>query len=485
MKNVSVANAAQLSSALAFAKSGDVITLTAGDYGHLNLKNLHFAEDVTIKAAAGVEVSFSKVNLVKVTNVTFDGILFDQNDKSGGSKNFVFNQTKGVDIVNSTFDGTLKDGYGTGQGLWVVHSSDFTLKNSVVRDFYTAAYFQNTTGLTIKDNRIEKAGLDGMIVGKVHDVLIEGNAIGLHVQPGKKHTDGIQFWNTGANEPSTDITIRDNLVETNNSASHGIYMANGNAGTYGKAAAFKNVVIEDNVVVSGQVSGVAWGRTDGLDISGNVLLQDASIKSTKVIHTPAIRVESTSTDVEIKGNITHVAPTSSGKNWAPDKKANPSWRIEDNKIVKPGTRPEDVATSKPGTKPEPGDPAPTKPTDTKPGDGNGEADTFRFDGPKVGSRTIEGVDFSEGDKIKLIDFHDDTFDHIKGGNKLAVSLDGTYAAIDSVADLKELDAASDYVTIRETGEDSILITITQPGMAKHLIALTGMSQDYSAESYFL
>jgi hypothetical protein len=482
MKVVSVSNAAQLSSALKAAKSGDVITLSGGDYGHLNLKNLHFAEDVTIKAATGIEASFSKVNLVNVTNVKFDGILFDQNEKSGGSRNFVFNQTKGVDIVNSTFDGTLKGGYGTGQGIWVVHSSDFTLENSVVRDFYTAAYFQNTTGLTIKDNLIEKAGLDGMIVGKVHEVLIEGNAIKLHVQSGKKHTDGIQFWNTGANEPSTNITIRDNLVGTNNSASHGIYMANGNAATHGKAAAFKNVLIEDNVVVSGQVSGIAWGRTDGLDISGNVLLQDASVKSTKVINTPAIRVESTSTDVEIKGNVTHVAPASSGRNWAPDKKANPSWTIEDNKIVKPGTRPEDVATSKPGTKPEP---APNQPVDTKPGDGNGEADTFRFDGPKGGSKTIKGVDFSEADQIKLIHFLDDTFDHIRGGNKIAVSLDGTYAAIDSVADLKELDAASDHVSIRETGEDSILITITQPGMAKHLIALTDMAQDYGADWGFL
>lgn len=472
MSQIAVANTNYLSSALKAANAGDTLVLSSGDY-QLALKGLSFASDVTIKAAAGAHVSFSRVEAVDVSNVKFDGILFDQSAKSGDGKAFVFRDTHGIDIVNSTFDGEVKGGYGSGTGIFVSGGDDFTLANSSLSGFHTGAFFLGVTGLNVSHNKVSEISLDAMITGKVHDALFDSNEVSLHVQQGTKHSDGMQFWNTGPNEPSTNLTIRNNLVETHNDHSHGIYMMNGNEPTYGKAAAFHDVTIEHNTVVSGQLSGLAWGRTDGLDIRDNTVLQDTAFKSDAVISTPAIRVQNSSTDVAITGNVTHVAPISTKfTNWSPDKVVNPAWTVEHNTIVKRGTLPGE---------------SPVKDHDDDTGGdtggddegGNGHSDAFRIDGAKNGNIKISGVDFSEGDQIRLIHFQTDTFDFVRGGNKLAVSDHGSFAAINSLTDLQELDASSTHLKIRDLGDSGIQITISETGNDKHVITLDHMAQDFN------
>ena len=70
----------------------------------------------------------------------------------------------------------------------------------------------------------------------------------------------MQFYNNGGS-PLSDVTIRDNTIETHNSSSHGIYMANADADAGGKSAFFHNLVIDHNTVVSGQMRG-SRGRAD-------------------------------------------------------------------------------------------------------------------------------------------------------------------------------------------------------------------------------
>lgn len=339
MSTIRVSNAAQLDSAIDRAKAGDVIELAGGDYGRLSLKGVNFARDVTITSASDSNPAvFSYANITRSSHLVFEGVDFVTKAASGG-KPFVVNQSDNITIRDALFDGmTKKGGYGDGHGIWVVRSDHFTLENSELRDFNVASYFHDQSDLVIRNNTLTNVAWDAMIVGGVHGAVIEGNDIDLNVAKGTKHTDGIQFWNTNINNPMSDVVVRGNHIETHGTASHGIYAANGLAATLGMKAAYSNFLIEDNVVVSAQVSGIAIGEIRGLTIRDNLLLQDTDFRSSSVGRTPVIRVDADATGVSITGNVTHKEPVASGDNWAPVKSGAPSgWTIAKNKIVPIGT----------------------------------------------------------------------------------------------------------------------------------------------------
>ena len=232
----------------------------------------------------------------------------------------------------------------------------------------------------------------------------------------------------GRNDPLSDVVIRENTIATHNNSSHGIYMGNAVADSGGSASTFfRNITIDNNTIVSGQVSGIAVGQTIGLSITDNTILQDTHFRSTQEINIPVIRVHADSTDVSITGNITHRQPEPNGNNWFPTDKPEPGWIMANNTIVPLGTTPDNP-------------PDPPDPTDP----GNGRPDLFRFD--NAGPADVVSVDFSEGDVIELFGYKGGAFHAQSGGNELIVTVNG--AVLDSLADLRELDTASAAVTIR-------------------------------------
>ena len=295
------------------------------------------------RRATAIQRSSRFANITRVSHLVFDGVDFVTGAASGdGGKPFVVNQSDDITIRNALFDGqTQSGGYGNAHGIWVVRSDHFTLENSELRDFKVASYFHDQSDLVVRNNSITNISGDAMIVGGVHGAVIENNTIDLNVPQGTKHTDGIQFWNTTINNPMSDVEVRGNVIHTNGPASHGIYAQNGLALTMGSEAAFKNFLIENNTVISAQMSGIAVGETRGLTIRDNILLQDTDFESTSVGRTPVIRVSENSTDVSITGNTTHKAPVASGgsaTNWLPTKSIPSGWIISNNKIVPIGTR---------------------------------------------------------------------------------------------------------------------------------------------------
>ena len=294
MATVAVSNSTQLSQALRNAGPDTRIELASGTYT-LSSRGGDF-HGATITAATGAEVSFSQVTLNSVSHLTFDNVDFI--DQAGNDdKLFVMASSSDVTIRNASFEG-LSDGagYGRGVGLWVNKTTGFTLENSQISDFTTGSWLGAITDLTVRGNTYTDISLDGMIVGGIHGGLFADNEIDLHVPSGVNHTDGMQFYNSGANssganDPLTDLVIRDNHIETHNKASHGIYMANALADPANSGATFfRNLTIEDNIVISGQVSGIAVGQTIGLDVHGNIILQDPAFPSSQDIGTPVIRV---------------------------------------------------------------------------------------------------------------------------------------------------------------------------------------------------
>jgi hypothetical protein len=336
MAIINVSNDSQLKSALQSARGGDEIRLAGGEY-NLSMKNLSFSSQVTItSASAGKPASFEKINLTSVKNLTFDGV--DLRGDAGESKPFVIRTSSEVTIRDALIDGHTERGYGNAHGIWITYTDGFTLEDCSLTDFNVAAYFHNNSDLTIRGNSFGNIAQDAMILGGVHDVLIADNVVEMRVEPGTKHTDAIQFWNTGTNNPASNVTVTGNYIATNGEASHGIYAANGLAKS-GTKAYFTNFEITDNTVVSAQMSGIAIGETIGLTIEGNTVLQDTDFQSSREIRTPVIQVMGNSRDVSITDNVTHKTPAATGANWQDLKSGNPkAWEVADTRSSRSAPR---------------------------------------------------------------------------------------------------------------------------------------------------
>ena len=88
---------------------------------------------------------------------------------------------------------------------------------------------------------------------------------------------------------------------------------------------------------------------------------------------------------------------------------------------------------------------------------------------------VNRLDFTEGDVIELYGYKDGAFHAQKGGNPLMVTVKG--AILDSFDDLRELDAASAKVHIRDGGHDTLVMDIDQP-TGVHSIEMIGVAHLY-------
>ena len=304
----------------------------------------------------------------------------------------------------------------------------------------------------MRNNTFDNIKWDGIIAGQLNGARFVGNDIDLHSTPGLRHSDGMQFWNTDVNKPSRDLLIQDNEIQTHNKLSHGIYMANAVANqTHDDNAAFRNVDIQDNIVLNGDGFGIAWGQTIGLNIRDNIVLRDIAVTPASTRGSvPHILVHQDSSDVKVDGNYTHMQPWAADGQWQEKSGPEPTWNVSGNTIVPTGT----TLATLPGQSSNP--------------------NVHRFDaaGP---TDVVSGLNFSAGDRIEFHDYKGGTFHAQKGGNDLVVTITG--AIIDSVADLRELAAASDVVSIRQGSNDTLVIDIDQPG-GMHSVQLLEFAHVY-------
>jgi hypothetical protein len=432
MATIKVSSNSGLASALRSARGGDTIDLASGHYA-LSLKNS--TKDLTITSSKAAVID--SMRLDTVSNVTISGVDF--NGRDGEAKAFVVRASSNVTIRNGDMEG-VASGYGEGKGLWVGQTKGFTLDNMTLHGFSTGAHFVGMTDLVVRNNTFTNIKWDGIIAGQLNGARFVGNDIDLHSTPGLLHSDGMQFWNTGVNKPSSDILIQDNVIQTHNKPSHGIYMANAVANGSGHSNAFfHNVTIHDNTVLNGDGFGIAWGQTAGLHITDNIILRDLAVTSAGTRgNVPHILVHNDSTGVTVTGNYTHMQPWPANAQWQ-QTKGEPGWNVTGNHIVPTGTRLADIDHS--------------------------GGHTYRFDA--IGAAdVVSGLDFGGGDVIELYNYPGGTFHAQRGGNDLKVTIHG--AVLDSTADLRELDAASNAVTIHRGSGDTLVIDIDQPTGAHSL-----------------
>lgn len=344
---LTVSNLAQLYSALATATSGQTILLQGGNYGDLYLGSrsgfdITFPSNVTIKSADATNPAvFSSANVIGAANLTFDGITFDYTFKAGDKIStgpFRFADSDNITIRNSTFDGdnasglsAMDNGYGAGIGLVMRDNTGVVIENNEISGFWKGLTITGSDQIVIAKNELSGLRSDGMGFSDVDGVVIEGNYIHdfREAPTSADHPDMIQFITRGTTSPSTDITIRGNILDIGaGSSTQGIFMGNEAVREgAGSGMFYQDVTIADNVLVNARLNGISIGEANGLTISNNsVLHADGNLVDglDAKVEIPRIRVSSISTDVTIINNA-----TSSVTGWS----SQGGWTVGNNAFI--------------------------------------------------------------------------------------------------------------------------------------------------------
>lgn len=462
MATHTVSNAGELRSAINSADRGDTILLENANYGDVYLDR---ASNVTLRAT-GDGADFGGLVLRNANNVTLDGIDFEGRVDGGG--------------------------YGTDTALQIRSSSNVTVRNSEITDFAKGIQVWNASGLTIQSNTLDNISYDGMVLGHVRNTLIDRNDVTMHGRENVLHKDAIQIYNQGPRPPASDVTISNNTLTAVDGNIHGIFMGNYDAKVTGSAReAYSNISITGNVVDIQQKLGIAIGRVDGLDITGNALLRNSDgAGAVRAGNTPRILVDRDSNDVQITNNTVVQEPSAVVVPGFSPTSTPGGWSMSGNSLVSVSTG---TASYEAGLNTGAGGSGGggTGGGGTGGGGGgtgggtdlgNGVADTFRFSGTRIDgdtTRRLNDVDFSEGDVIKLGRYDVGTFEDMVGGNPVQNNVSGSYVRIDSLADIAELDQYSSAVSASVSGND-LTVTITQDRGTLDLV-LAGLGNAYQDE----
>ena len=351
---VEVASAAALTNALGTAAPGTVLQLTGDDYGALILTDLNGADGapITLRSADPAHpAQFSAMHLRGVSHLVLQGLSFDYRFSPEDAANFrPFDITGAQDITltGNLFDGDVATGVSaedddkpTGFGLALRGVTKAMLDGNEIRNFYRGLIFSESTDVTVRGNDVHDIRMDGMDFAQMDRVLIEGNHIHdfKRVLASTDHADMIQFWTNGTKTPSSDITIRGNILNSGAGLyTQSIFMRNDQVDT-GKAGPemfYRRVVIEENVIINAHLHGITVGETADLMIRNNSVIRNAASQGPEdnpALWTPQIRVAPTSTKVTV---IKNVVSKVAGYDTQPDWTVADNFAIQDRNPSQPG-----------------------------------------------------------------------------------------------------------------------------------------------------
>jgi len=328
MTTFDVSSAAELQSILASAKAGDVISLSAGDYGDVTIKGKNFAQDVTITSADPAhEASFHSLNVQSSSGLDFSGVTvnlvptastvsFSAAVKIANSSDITFSGghvNSGAAITGVAATATKLDGTGnvigmdTARGVDIEGSSNVTVKGVEIDHLYKGVTIGSSTGVTVSDNNIHDVRTSTIDAAADNNLVIDGNTMS-NSHPWNTgngdHADFIHIWT----DPSLQTGASNNIQITNNTMSQGdgvaplgIYLDD-NAHGLG----FTNVTIQGNVILNGAGQGVRLENTSQAVVDNNTLLQTSGTPK----NAPGIIVADGSHDVDVSGNVTSYASNS-------------------------------------------------------------------------------------------------------------------------------------------------------------------------------
>lgn len=457
MATLRVSNQSQLDAAVRTANGGDTILLGSGSYARLEMNGINEGGKVTVTSAnPGAPAVIKSMLLKNSSNVEVKNVDL----QSSGGTPFVVESSRTVKLDNVDIDGR-PGGYGTGIGLRVKGSQDVALTNSEVSHFSNGLSFSGNSNIRISNNDFRSMSVDAMQLGGINGGVIDGNDFRqMHSPDATRHKDMIQFVTGNGNAPSSNITIRNNVID-NGEVSHAIFFGNAMAKAGNLGAFYKNILIEDNYIRSAHVHGATVEHGSGVRILDNTLVANGDEGNRRDINIPLINVSKSSVNVTIQGNKVASVPDAQG-----------SWNISGNVT---GSRDLDhwhgsgvtLRASSGGTASSlAAQEAPSTALGAEAEVGGGSV--FQVSGRqrRDADVSIEDFSFADGDTIVFRNFDEG-------------ALAGGSAAVDSLQDLRELVDMSSAVSAKTRG-DLLILEIAQ-GRDVDEVRIEGLGQEFRAE----
>ncbi|WP_186312404.1 right-handed parallel beta-helix repeat-containing protein [Cereibacter sediminicola] len=334
----------------AIASGIPTIRLAAGVYDRLQVVR----HDRPLRIMAADETDpprFRAATIADSADVTLEHLVFDHvfrgDDAPLWIAPFRLYRSRNVVLDQVIFDGDLyrsaspiDDGFPGGQALIAEDMTGLTIRNSDIRRFWVGVSIFRSDNILFAGNRIHGLRKDGMNLAQVRDVRIENNHFhdfDRSVDSGD-HADFIQLFSTNTTKPSVGVTIRDNILN----AGHGhhtqsIFFRNDpvDLGKAGEEMFFRDVLIENNVIINGHLHGITIGESDGLTIRNNTLIRNRVSEGkgfSDILASPRITVASRSREVTIERNAAHGFPAARKPDWA----VTGNLVIQDETRTKPG-----------------------------------------------------------------------------------------------------------------------------------------------------
>ncbi len=320
-----VSNVTELYSAMKLAVGGDRIELAAGHYNYIELKDkytktglageLNFDSPVTITSADPENPpTIGSVNIAYSNNISFDNVVFNTvNDSTGGyhANALNVNVATNISFTNSKFVGTAEKHPEVASdlgndGASFRFNTGITFSGNEVSNFNFAIAFQNNTDVTFTDNHLHTNQGDFLRFPGTVNGVISGNTFENHLSSPFTHADYIQFWTNNQTRGAENITISGNNFLNGDYYAQAIFMRNElndlNGGAYPEHN-YKEITIEDNVILNAHGNTIVVGYVDGLIVKNNTLIDDDTFaEGERDTMSPNISV-SHGTSVEIYNNI--------------------------------------------------------------------------------------------------------------------------------------------------------------------------------------
>jgi hypothetical protein len=278
---IKIANAAQLTTALAAAKGGETFLLAAGNYGTYTIRDKLFASEVRIESENPDNAAiFDRLVVRGSSSLTFVGLDLGR-ALAEGEPNFTqlnnVRDSENITFSKVRFHGSLDNNPSNdGLGLHVLNTKGIVFEDVLFTELMRGVVVEKSFNLVARSSEWKTIRSDGMNVIATEGVMISDNLFTDFRPVFPDHGDAIQFWNTGQTKGSRDITIENNRVFF---PTHSGVKGEGMQGIFISdplAFGYENVLIRNNILYSnGAFHGINVDGGRKLQITGNTVLSQS------------------------------------------------------------------------------------------------------------------------------------------------------------------------------------------------------------------
>ncbi|MGJ0429767.1 hypothetical protein [Methylobacter sp.] len=280
-------------------KSGDTIILKSGYHGHVQIKNAYNNDYITVIAGIGQTPQLSELEIISARKWKFSKLTISPVFSNGIIRTSAIVNLGDINYLGGNSLLELTDSY--------IYSFNENSENLTAEEWKAKAKTgilmgRNATDVHIKNNHISKvdfginifsanSSAEGNIVTDfsmdgirviANNNNIKNNIIKNNYVINENHSDGIQGFSTSKNELS-DISIIGNIILNRDKKEY--YYSKGMQGIGFFDGPMKNIIVENNIIMSFTWQGIALYDASQSNVIGNIVftpqkIQDAASRIT-------------------------------------------------------------------------------------------------------------------------------------------------------------------------------------------------------------